>query len=122
MKAGQPEPFHKSSFSDGAQGFSPDGRWLAYTSDESGKLEVYVRAFPPPSGQDGKWQISNGGGTSSVWSRNGHDLVYRSGGDFMAASYTAKGDTFMTEKPRPWIMNVARSSWDLARMGSDRWW
>jgi serine/threonine-protein kinase len=118
LKAGKPEPFLKSGFSDYAGPFSPDGRWLAYVSNESGKPEVYVQAFPPPpSGPGGKWQISNGGGTSVNWSRNGHDLVYRSGADFMAVSYTVKGDTFVAEKPRVWIAKLARPDWDLAPDG-----
>ena len=67
LKAGKPEQFLKSSFDDQAPAFSPDGRWLAYQSNESGKNEVYVRAFPPPSsGQGGKWQISNSGGTCAA--------------------------------------------------------
>ena len=49
LKAGTPEPFLKSSFNDVAPAFSPDGRWLAYQSNESGTYEVYVRALPPPS-------------------------------------------------------------------------
>jgi len=49
LKAATPEPFLKSSFSDSLAAFSPDGRWLAYQSNESGTSEVYVRAFPPPS-------------------------------------------------------------------------
>jgi serine/threonine-protein kinase len=54
LKAGKPEQFLKSSFNDYDPSFSPDGRWLAYQSDESGKNEVYARAFPPPaSGQGG---------------------------------------------------------------------
>jgi WD40 repeat protein/predicted Ser/Thr protein kinase len=62
LKAGKPEQFLQSTFNDTFPEFSPDGRWLAYQSNESGKPEVYVRAFPPPSsGQGGKWQISNGG-------------------------------------------------------------
>jgi Tol biopolymer transport system component len=69
LKAGKPEQFLKSGFIDYADAFSPDGRWLAYYSYESGKPEVYVRPFPPPSsGQGGKWQISNSGGTDE----NGH--------------------------------------------------
>jgi eukaryotic-like serine/threonine-protein kinase len=72
LKAGKPEQFLKSSFADEAPSFSPDGRWLAYHSNESGKNEVYVRGFPPASsGQGGKWQISNSGGTTPHWSRNG---------------------------------------------------
>ena len=80
LKAGTPEPFLKSTFTDSTPSFSPDGRWLAYQSNESGTNEVYVRAFPPPSsGQGGKWQISNNGGTVPRWSRTGHELVYQSG-------------------------------------------
>ena len=85
LKAGTPEPFLKSTFSDQAPSFSPDGRWPAYQSSESGRNEVYVRAFPPPSasssgaaGQGGKWQVSNNGGSNPHWSRTGHALVYRS--------------------------------------------
>jgi eukaryotic-like serine/threonine-protein kinase len=119
LKAGKPEQFLKSSFNDYAPSFSPDGRWLAYTSNESGKDEVYVRAFPPPSsGQGGKWQISNSGGMWPIWRRNGHDLIYESGDQIMAVSYTVKGDTFVAEKPRVWIAKLgAHKGWDLARDG-----
>jgi Tol biopolymer transport system component len=129
LKAGKPEPFLKSRFSDINPSFSPDGRWLAYYSDESGQNEVYVRAFPPPSsGQGGKWQVSNNGGTGPRWSRSGHELVYRSGDQIMAASYTANGDTFVPEKPRVWIAKLGgtpvqvpnpaqQMDWDLAPDG-----
>jgi Tol biopolymer transport system component len=53
--------------------FSPDGRWLAYASDESGRYEVYVRPFP---GHGGKWQISAAGGGQPVWNRNGKEIFY----------------------------------------------
>ena len=55
---------------------SPDGRWLAYASDESGQAEVYVRPFPNTS--SGKWQISAGGGIEPVWSASGRELYFRS--------------------------------------------
>jgi serine/threonine-protein kinase len=55
--------------------FSPDGRWLAYASDESGRFEVYVRPFPGPGG---KWQISSEGGGEPLWARDGRQLLYRS--------------------------------------------
>jgi hypothetical protein len=59
----KPEQFLKRQFNDDGAVFSPDGQWLAYHSNESGKDEVCVRAFPPPAlRQDGKWQISNSGG------------------------------------------------------------
>jgi Tol biopolymer transport system component len=62
---------------------SPDGRWLAYVSDETGQLEVYVRPFP---GAGGRIQISSGGGSEPAWSVDGKRLFYRAGGHFMAAT------------------------------------
>lgn len=63
LRAGKPEQFLKDRFSDGAPDFSRDGHWLAYSSNELGRGEIYVRPFPPPaSGPGVKWQISNGGG------------------------------------------------------------
>jgi Tol biopolymer transport system component len=124
LKAGAPEPFLKSSFVDQSPSFSPDGQWLAYQSTESGKNEVYVRAFRPPSSrQGGKWQISNNGGTGPRWSRGGHELVYQSGDQIMTASYTVNGDTFVAEKPRVWIAKLGAAvvanatGWDLAPDG-----
>lgn len=121
LKAGQPEQFLKSNFDDNTPAFSPDGRFLAYYSNESGKYEVYVRAFPtPPSGQGGKWQISNGGGKSPRWSRSGHELMYQAGDQIMAVSYMVKGDTFAPEKPRVWIAKLGggEGDWDLAPDGN----
>jgi serine/threonine-protein kinase len=126
LKAGTPEPFLKSQSRDSAPSFSPDGRWLACQSNASGKAEVYVRPFPPPaSGQGGLWPISNGGGTLPVWSPNGRDLLYQSGDQIMAVSYTVKGDAFVPERPRVWIAklgaavvpNVNRPQWALAPDG-----
>ena len=115
---GTPEPFLKSSFADQAPSFSPDGRWLAYHSNESGTNEVFVRAFPPPSsGQGGKWQISNSGGTVPRWSRSAHELVYQMGDQIMAARYAVNGDTFVAEKPRVWIAKLGGTEWDLAADG-----
>jgi Tol biopolymer transport system component len=84
--------------------FSPDGRWIAYTSMESGRFEVYVRPFPGgASTGSGKWQISTGGGLHPIWSRNGRELFYESPDNhIMAAAYTVKGDSFAVDKPRPW--------------------
>jgi eukaryotic-like serine/threonine-protein kinase len=121
LKAGKPEQFLKSQFSDQDPMFSPDGHWLAYMSNESGRNEVYVRAFPPPaSGQGGKWQISNSGGVEPFWSRNGRDLLYRSGqsGDqLMAVNYSVNGDSFVADKPRVWIDKLPGTDIDLAPEG-----
>jgi serine/threonine-protein kinase len=73
LRAGKPEPFLQTQFSERSPSFSPDGRWLAYASDESGSYQVYVRAFPD---RGGKWQISNGGGLYPVFSRNGRELFF----------------------------------------------
>ena len=123
LKAGKPERFLQSGSTDADPAFSPDGRWLAYQSDESGRPEVYVRAFPPPpSGQGGKWQISNAGGRFPHWSRTAHELIYQSGDQLLAASYTIKDDTFVPDKPRVWIAKLGVGQtpgvgWDLAPDG-----
>jgi serine/threonine-protein kinase len=109
LKAGEPEQFLKTSFTEQDPAFSPDGRWLAYSSTESGRNEVYVRAFPPPaSGQGGKWQISNNGGDRPFWLRQGHELVYGSGSGLMAVRYTVSGDTFVVDKPRMWFEKLGK--------------
>jgi len=73
---GKASPFLASEFNQGQPMFSPDGRWIAYTSFESGKYEVYVRAFPDTGG---KWQISVGGGSDPLWSRDGTEMFYDNG-------------------------------------------
>jgi Tol biopolymer transport system component len=97
---GEPKPFVSSAFDERGPAFSPDGRWLAYQSNESGSLEVYVRPFPGPGG---KWQISTGGGLLPKWSRNGKELFYRTlDSEIMAVTYTASGDSFRADKPQLW--------------------
>ena len=76
--------------------FSPDGRWLAYVSNESGRFEVYVQAYPGPGG---KWPISIEGGNEPLWSRDGRELFYREGNRMMAVAVRTV-PTFTTEKPR----------------------
>ncbi|MGH7644848.1 MAG: TolB family protein, partial [Gemmatimonadales bacterium] len=66
-----------SRYSEGWPALSPDGRWLAYQSDESGRNEVYVRSWPALGA---KVQVSQSGGTEPAWSRDGRELFYRSGG------------------------------------------
>jgi Tol biopolymer transport system component len=99
-KPGQPKPFLSSIFLEQSPAFSPDGRWLAYHSTESGSNEVYVRPF---SGPGGKWQISTGGGVTPKWSRDGKELFYRTMDDkIMVVSYTTSGDSFHADKPQLW--------------------
>ena len=68
------EPLIQTPFSEITADISPDGRWIAYDSDESGQREIYVRPFPNVSG--GRFPISSGGGSRPVWSRDGGELFY----------------------------------------------
>jgi dipeptidyl aminopeptidase/acylaminoacyl peptidase len=70
---GKPEPFLKTAYSESNARVSPDGRWVAYQSDESGSPEVYVQSFPKPGR---KVRVSGDGGFRPVWSRGGNELVY----------------------------------------------
>jgi Tol biopolymer transport system component len=92
----QPRPFLQTPASEVDASFSPDGRWLAYASNESGRYEIYVQPFPSSGG---KWQISTEGGREPLWARNGHELFYRSGEKMMVADVTARA-TFTTTTPR----------------------
>ena len=95
----QPVPGGSSSYED-QPSFSPDGRWLAYRSDESGEFEIYVRSYPGPGG---KWQISTAGGAVPKWSKNGKELLYRTeDNQIMVVTYTASGDSFHADKPKLW--------------------
>ena len=79
-----PTPLVATRFDELMPRLSPDGRWLAYQSDESGQYEIYVRPFPAGGG---RVTISNGGGTEPLWSRDGR-LFYRKAGDLIAISYS----------------------------------
>jgi Tol biopolymer transport system component/predicted Ser/Thr protein kinase len=117
-KPAKPELFLRTPFAALEPAFSPDGRWIAYTSNESGRFEVYVRPFPSgaPSGS-GKWQISTGGGAHPIWSRNGRELFYETlDNRIMVAAYAASADSFAAEKPRLWSNTQIREPagvWNL---------
>jgi Tol biopolymer transport system component len=100
LRAGKPEVFLQTSADERYPSFSPDGRWLAYSANESETFQIYVRAFPD---KGGKWQISNSGGTYPMWSRNGHELFFEAlDNHIMVAAYAVKGDSFLADKPRTW--------------------
>ncbi|HXA50976.1 MAG TPA: winged helix-turn-helix domain-containing protein [Candidatus Acidoferrum sp.] len=104
LRLGQPQLLLQQAGSKGAPAISPDDRWLAYTSDASGRFEVYVMPFSPRGRvTDRKWPVSNGGGHSPVWSHDGRELFYE-GPDhrIQAAAYRVAGDSFVAEKPRFW--------------------
>jgi len=103
-KAGKPFVFLNGPSNEGRPQFSPDGRWIAYMSDESGRFEIYVRPFPGPGG---RWQVSTNGGLWPSWSPKGKELFYEevSSSRIMVAAYAASGSEFQPEKPRPWASN-----------------
>jgi serine/threonine-protein kinase len=80
-------PLLTGSFAQLRPQISPDGRWMAYQSDESGRFEIYVRPFP--NVEAGKWQVSAAGGTSPRWSHSGRELFYYDGQSMVAASISA---------------------------------
>jgi serine/threonine protein kinase len=90
-----PFPFANGEFFEGQAEISPDGRWLAYTSDESDRFEIYVSPFPGPGR---KRQVSTGGGGNPRWRRDGAELFYlASGGKLMAASVNGSGNDFLVK-------------------------
>ena len=90
------QPFLRTPFNESVPQFSPDGRWLAYISDESGHFEIYVQPYPGPGS---KWQISTEGGTEPVWNPNGRELFYRSGEKMMTVDISTQPG-FAAGKPR----------------------
>jgi Tol biopolymer transport system component len=95
----QPRPYlHSTAFYQSSGQFSPDGKLVAYTSDESGRSEIYVRPFPTPGE---KWQVSTAGGALPHWRADGRELFYLSGDDrLMAVDVRAGGGTFESGPPR----------------------
>lgn len=72
--SGKIQPFLQSTYNQSQAHFSPDGHWVVYESNESGRLEIFVQPFPGPGG---KWMISTEGGTNPLWARNGREIFYR---------------------------------------------
>ena len=93
-----PTPLLTGRFAEQGAALSPDGKWLAYASNESGRFEIFVRPFPNTG--SGRWQISTQGGVAARWSRSGHELYFEgANGDFMAVPI-APGATFAPGEPR----------------------
>jgi DNA-binding winged helix-turn-helix (wHTH) protein/Tol biopolymer transport system component len=104
LRLGQPQPLLQQAGSKGAPAISADDRWLAYTSDASGRFEIYVMPFSPQGKtMVRKWLVSNAGGFGPVWSHNSRELFYEGlDSRVQVAAYTVKGDSFLAEKPRFW--------------------
>ena len=107
-KPGKPEVVLQSPAVESMPAFSPDGRWIAYHSNETGRNDIYVRPYrssnqSPNQSSGGKWQVSKDGGSFPLWSPDGRSLYFVSpDGHIMAADYDAKADVFSPRKPRQW--------------------
>ncbi len=117
---GKPESAWHAKGDDYLPRFSPDGRWIAYRSNESGINEIYVRPFPASRG--GKLQISSGGGMYALWAGNRRELFYQTGDNrIMALDYKVEGDSFLPGKPHVWydqpLFYAGTSNLDLAPDG-----
>ncbi len=88
----EPKVFRQTEFTEVAGSFSPDGRWVAYFSNESGEYEVYVAPFPGPGR---RWQVSTKSGAYPQWRADGKEIVYiQMDGQIMSAEVAAEGDSF----------------------------
>ena len=103
-KPRRPTVWMSSAASEFSPAFSPDGKWLSYSSDESVPKQVYVGPFPGPGA---RVMVSNAGGETASWSRSRSELVFAEPGDdylrtLMVASYRVDNNSFRVDKPRPW--------------------
>jgi Tol biopolymer transport system component len=98
-----PFPFENTRFDESRARFSPDGRWVAYDSAESGRHEIYVREFQPSAasaGAGGKWMVSKDGGTSPQWRGDGKELLYRGLGRQVISVSVDTRHSFQAGAPR----------------------
>ena len=106
-KAAKPQVFVQTPAFESQIALSPDGKWAAYGSDESGTFEVYVKPFPGPGG---RWQVSAGGGTFPLWAPDGRALYFNSPDNhIMVADVERRADAFAPGKPRLWAPTPIRS-------------
>jgi serine/threonine-protein kinase len=121
LRASHPELFRRTSAFELYPTFSPDGRWIAYASNESGSWEVYVRSFPDNGSQV---RVSNRGGRVPAWSKTDAELLYETNDHrLMAARYRVGDGVFHVETPTPWSSDqladsIVLPAFDLAPDGS----
>ena len=110
-----PVPFAQTDFDERDPMFSPNGRWLAYQSDESGHNEVYVRPFP---GGEGRWMISTGGGATPKWRGDGRELFYQLNREIWAVAISPVATGLEVGTPQRVLdIGAGSSGWDVARDG-----
>jgi Tol biopolymer transport system component len=114
LKGGEPRVFRGSEHSEFNPRFSPDGTFLAYASDRSGQMEIYVATFPEG---DRRWKVSDDGGRFPRWSRPGDEIYYASREVLMAAAFDRNGDEVDLGSPIR-LFSTLETAVDLSHFGS----
>jgi Tol biopolymer transport system component len=109
----KPVPFLRTPFREGLAALSPDGRWIAYASDESGRGEIYVQPYPGPGG---RIQISPDGGNEPLWSTHGRELYYRNQEKVLAVSIQTE-PSFSVSRPTVLFEGRYGEEWDVSPDG-----
>jgi Tol biopolymer transport system component len=110
----KPRNFLESKFDQADAQFSPDGRWVAYASDDSGRTQIYVVPYPGPGG---KSPISLDGGDNPRWNNNGRELLFRSGTKIMAVDVETSPTTFRYGTPKMLFETARDAEYDVAPDG-----
>ena len=119
-REGREMPLLATMFGERNAEVSPDGRWMAYESDESGREEIYVRPFPDVQG--GRWQVSTGGGRQPVWARGGRELFYLMPQGRIMSVPIQSGPSFVAGNPQrvvdgPYVAPNAGRTYDVSPNG-----
>lgn len=110
----KPQPLFQTAFNESEGRLSPDGRWIAYVSDQSGRDEVYVRSFPQPGS---RWQVTTAGGGRPRWRRDGRELFFVSQDGHLLAVDIQVDHTFQTGAPRPLFDTRGADEYDVSADG-----
>ena len=118
----KPVPLLRTEFNEANGSFSPDGRWVAYMSNETGRNEIYVRPFVSsgssgPSLGEGKWQVSKDGGTNSKWRADGKEIIFSFGPAMMSVDVNGSGAGFQMGTPKQLFQFPPNNGWDITSDG-----
>ena len=120
LHGGTPTTVLSTPAYEGGVRLSPDGRWMIYVSNESGRNEIYLRGFPGP---DRRWQVSTDGGTQALWNPNGREIFYRSGNRMMAVELSATPNVVLSppivlfEQRYAYGAGITIANYDVTRDG-----
>jgi dipeptidyl aminopeptidase/acylaminoacyl peptidase len=112
-------PLLTTDFNEGVGAFSPDGRWVAYMSNESGRNEIYVRPFVAsgPSLGEGKWQVSKDGGTNPSWRADGKEIIFNFGPAILSVDVNGSNAGFQMGTPKQLFRGPGNDGWDVTGDG-----